>query len=140
MGRVRGVDLLPGCWVDSLLLLLLLLLMHPFTCPSRGAAGNLVAFLYYGAPLSTMLEVIKTKNSASILLPLTVMNVINAALWTTYGFVSHTGGGEFCACGPHTAMGGIRVELSPVTGDWGWGGVEPCHPPQCAPSASSHDT
>ncbi|GFH16715.1 bidirectional sugar transporter SWEET [Haematococcus lacustris] len=32
-----------------------------------------------------MAEVLKTRNSASILLPLTVMNLANAALWTTYG-------------------------------------------------------
>ena len=62
-------------------------------CPPRGAAGNVVSFVYYGAPLSTMAEVIKTKNSASILLPLTIMNIMN---WTTYGLVSHAG-----VCGPH---------------------------------------
>ena len=46
--------------------------------------------MYYGAPLSTMAEVIRTRNSASILLPLTLMNLINALLWTTYGVVGLT--------------------------------------------------
>lgn len=37
-----------------------------------------------------MAEVIKTRNSASILLPLTLMNLVNAALWTIYGVVSES--------------------------------------------------
>ena len=49
--------------------------------PLRGLAGNAVSLVYYGAPLSTMAEVIKTRNSASILLPLTLMNLLNALLW-----------------------------------------------------------
>lgn len=51
-----------------------------------GFAGNIIALVYYGAPLSSMYDVIRTRNSASILLPLTLMNTANAALWTTYGF------------------------------------------------------
>mmetsp|Transcript_22388 Transcript_22388/g.56985 ORF Transcript_22388/g.56985 Transcript_22388/m.56985 type:complete len:240 (-) Transcript_22388:1105-1824(-) len=50
-----------------------------------GMAGNVVTLIYYAAPLSTMAEVIRTRNSASILLPLCIMNMLNAALWTTYG-------------------------------------------------------
>ncbi|KAJ9505918.1 hypothetical protein QJQ45_017029, partial [Haematococcus lacustris] len=50
-----------------------------------GIAGNCISLVYYAAPLSSMAEVLKTRNSASILLPLTVMNLANAALWTTYG-------------------------------------------------------
>mmetsp|Transcript_11382 Transcript_11382/g.19961 ORF Transcript_11382/g.19961 Transcript_11382/m.19961 type:complete len:252 (-) Transcript_11382:689-1444(-) len=50
-----------------------------------GGAGNVVSLIYYGAPLSTMTEVIRSRNSSSILLPMTVMNTLNAALWTVYG-------------------------------------------------------
>jgi uncharacterized protein with PQ loop repeat len=46
-----------------------------------------ITLIYYAAPLSSMAEVIKTRNSASILLPLTLMNTLNAALWATYGVV-----------------------------------------------------
>ncbi|GAX81004.1 hypothetical protein CEUSTIGMA_g8439.t1 [Chlamydomonas eustigma] len=46
-----------------------------------GLSGNAISLVYYGAPLSTMAEVIKTRNSASILLPLTLMNLVNALLW-----------------------------------------------------------
>ncbi|KAG2502021.1 hypothetical protein HYH03_000515 [Edaphochlamys debaryana] len=50
-----------------------------------GLAGNTIALIYYAAPLTTMWDVIRTRNSSSILVPLTVMNTLNAALWTTYG-------------------------------------------------------
>lgn len=50
-----------------------------------GLAGNVISMVYYSAPLSTMAEVIRTRNSSSILLPLTLMNLTNAILWTTYG-------------------------------------------------------
>lgn len=53
--------------------------------PCRGLGGNVVSLMYYAAPLSSMAEVIRTRNSASILLPMTAMNTLNAALWTTYG-------------------------------------------------------
>ncbi len=36
-------------------------------------AGNIIALIYYAAPLSTMWEVIRTRNSASILVPLTMV-------------------------------------------------------------------
>ena len=50
-----------------------------------GLAGNFMSLAYYGAPLSTMADVIKKRDSSSILLPLTLMNLLNACLWTTYG-------------------------------------------------------
>ncbi|KAG2445336.1 hypothetical protein HYH02_008801 [Chlamydomonas schloesseri] len=50
-----------------------------------GLAGNIICLVYYAAPLSTMWDVIRTRNSSSILVPLTMMNTLNAALWTTYG-------------------------------------------------------
>lgn len=62
------------------------MLFHYHLC--RGTAGNVVTLIYYAAPLSTMAEVIRTRNSASILMPLCIMNMLNAGLWTTYGFVS----------------------------------------------------
>jgi solute carrier family 50 protein (sugar transporter) len=50
-----------------------------------GLAGNFISLVYYAAPLSSMAEVIKKRDSSSILLPLTLMNTANAFLWTTYG-------------------------------------------------------
>ena len=53
-----------------------------------GLSGNFISLVYYGAPLSTMAEVIKKRDSSSILLPLTLMNLLNAALWTIYGLAT----------------------------------------------------
>ncbi|KAG1680971.1 hypothetical protein FOA52_009930 [Chlamydomonas sp. UWO 241] len=50
-----------------------------------GLAGNVVCITMYASPLSTMGEVIKTRNSASILVPLTITTLLNASLWTAYG-------------------------------------------------------
>ncbi|KAG1680967.1 hypothetical protein FOA52_009926 [Chlamydomonas sp. UWO 241] len=50
-----------------------------------GLTGDVVCIAMYAAPLSTMGEVIKTRNSGSILVPLTVTTLLNASLWTMYG-------------------------------------------------------
>ena len=47
--------------------------------------GILVSF--YASPLSTMVRVIKTKNSASISLPLTVTTLMAASFWGIYGLL-----------------------------------------------------
>lgn len=39
-------------------------------------------------------QVVRTRNSASIYPPLTIMNLVNALLWTAYGFVSVVGSAE----------------------------------------------
>jgi len=50
-----------------------------------GLAGNLVCICMYASPLTTMGDVIRTRNSASILVPLTMTTLLNASLWTAYG-------------------------------------------------------
>jgi solute carrier family 50 (sugar transporter) len=50
--------------------------------------GTLCAFLsicYYGAPLSTMAEVMHTRDASSLYLPMILMNMCNATLWMLYG-------------------------------------------------------
>ena len=44
-------------------------------CPPLAA----ILIIFYAAPLSTCLEVLRTRCSASLNLPLSVMNVINGA-------------------------------------------------------------
>lgn len=56
-------------------------------CHCRGLTGNFVLFLYYAAPLSTVVAVFKQKSSASIYWPYCLMNCINAGLWMAYGVV-----------------------------------------------------
>jgi len=50
-----------------------------------GYIANALLLLYYSAPLSTMAEVIKTKSSKSILLPLSLLSLTNGLLWLGYG-------------------------------------------------------
>lgn len=51
-----------------------------------GYIGSSFAIAYYGAPLSTMANVIMTRDSSSLYLPTTIINILNASLWTAYGF------------------------------------------------------
>lgn len=50
-----------------------------------GFTSNAILIIFYAAPLSTCLEVLRTRCSASLNLPLSVMNVINGSLWVVYG-------------------------------------------------------
>lgn len=50
-----------------------------------GLAANFILVLYYGAPLSTVYAVLKTRNSASIYIPLSVCAMLNSTLWVAYG-------------------------------------------------------
>ena len=50
-----------------------------------GYIANFVLVIFYGAPLSTLRDVLKTKSAASIYAPLSLLSGINGALWVTYG-------------------------------------------------------
>ncbi|KAL4452035.1 hypothetical protein ABPG75_007697 [Micractinium tetrahymenae] len=50
-----------------------------------GFTSNAILIIFYASPLSTCLEVLRTRCSASLNLPLSVMNVINGTLWVIYG-------------------------------------------------------
>lgn len=50
-----------------------------------GFTSNAILLIYYAAPLSTIFTVIKTRSSASLHLPLCIMNTINGVLWLIYG-------------------------------------------------------
>ncbi|KAF8054899.1 APY5 [Scenedesmus sp. PABB004] len=54
-------------------------LMWGFTC-------NAITIAYYGAPLSTVVQVIRSRSSASIYLPMCIANLVNTLLWIGYGF------------------------------------------------------
>ena len=47
--------------------------------------ANLVLLVYYAAPLTTVKEVILTRNSRSLYLPLAVANTVNGSAWFVYG-------------------------------------------------------
>ena len=50
-----------------------------------GVVVNANLLFFYGAPLSTIFRVLKTRNSASINIPTMVTNTLNGAFWTAYG-------------------------------------------------------
>ena len=48
-------------------------------------AANAILLCFYTSPLSTVANIIKTKDSSSLTLPLCVMNIVNGTLWLMYG-------------------------------------------------------
>lgn len=54
-----------------------------------GYTANAILLIYYAAPLSTILEVLRTKSSSTLHWPLVLMNTINGALWLAYGLAIH---------------------------------------------------
>eukprot|EP00890_Picochlorum_soloecismus_P003403 jgi/Picsp_1/4063/NSC_01574-R1_protein len=50
-----------------------------------GFTANAILLMYYAAPLSTVITVIKTKSTASLNLPLGIMQTVNGLLWFGYG-------------------------------------------------------
>ncbi|KAK9803005.1 hypothetical protein WJX73_009560 [Symbiochloris irregularis] len=50
-----------------------------------GAAGTVALVLYYTAPLSTLIKVVRKRDSSSLHPPLCIMNVVNVVCWLSYG-------------------------------------------------------
>jgi solute carrier family 50 protein (sugar transporter) len=51
-----------------------------------GCLVNVNLVFFYGAPLSTVIQVIKEKDSSSIHIPTMMANTLNGAFWSAYGF------------------------------------------------------
>jgi uncharacterized protein with PQ loop repeat len=54
----------------------------------RTCSAILILVFYFLAPLSTLWQVIRQRDSSSLVLPLSVMVIINGSLWSTYGIVA----------------------------------------------------
>lgn len=52
-----------------------------------GCAANVMLVFFFLSPLATLLTVLRRRDSASLVLPLCIMNILNGALWGTYGLV-----------------------------------------------------
>lgn len=52
-----------------------------------GSFGVIYATLYYVAPLSTAAQIIRDRDASSLYVPMIVINMTNASLWTLYGTV-----------------------------------------------------
>ncbi len=50
-----------------------------------GSFGVIYAMLYYFAPLSTVMAVIRERDASSLYAPMILVNLTNAMLWTLYG-------------------------------------------------------
>lgn len=50
-----------------------------------GFTANAILLLYYAAPLSTVITVLRTHSAASLHLPLAIMQLVNGSLWFGYG-------------------------------------------------------
>ncbi len=44
-----------------------------------------ILLIYYSAPLSVLAEVVRTRNSSQLFVPLAAMATCNGLLWTVYG-------------------------------------------------------
>lgn len=51
-------------------------------------AANLILVFYFLAPLSTLLQVLRQRDSSSLVLAVSVMNTLNGLLWGTYGIAA----------------------------------------------------
>ncbi|GIL88438.1 hypothetical protein Vretimale_15406 [Volvox reticuliferus] len=54
-----------------------------------GYTAVFVLLCYYGAPLSTIAEVLRSRSSASLYWPISIMNTVNGLLWVAYGTAVH---------------------------------------------------
>lgn len=55
----------------------------------QGITATCFIVLFYAAPLSTMYNVIKEKDSSSIHIPISLVMLLNAAFWFAYGVFLH---------------------------------------------------
>ncbi|GLI67168.1 hypothetical protein VaNZ11_011381 [Volvox africanus] len=51
-----------------------------------GTSAVVILMCYYVVPLSTMVAIVRTRNAASIYLPLAATAIANGTMWTIYGF------------------------------------------------------
>ena len=53
----------------------------------RGITANAILLIFYCSPLTTVMDVFRSKCSASLHMPLSIMTIINGSLWVAYGVV-----------------------------------------------------
>lgn len=93
------------------------MLAHTMPCPLQlmwGFTANAILLIYYAAPLSTIATVVRTRSSASLHLPLAVMNTINGALWLIYGLAISDLFVRFWAAGSAVCCSAIDGGTSPA--------------------------
>jgi solute carrier family 50 protein (sugar transporter) len=53
-----------------------------------GTLGMAFSLAYYASPLSTILHVLKTKDSSTLYMPLILSSLVNSIMWVVYGYVA----------------------------------------------------
>lgn len=51
----------------------------------RGLNCNIILLIYYGAPLSMIVKVVRTKSSSALHFPMVLANFVNGSMWFMYG-------------------------------------------------------
>ena len=74
-------------FIASILSFLVLKDYPTFKTYPLGLTGAMIQLMFYIAPLLNMRYVIKSRNSSSIHLPLSIMSVVTCGIWTLYGIV-----------------------------------------------------
>jgi uncharacterized protein with PQ loop repeat len=90
----------------------------------RTCSAILILVFYFLAPLSTLWQVIRQRDSSSLVLPLSVMVIINGSLWSTYGIVALNDPFVWAPNVFGATLGVVQVFLKLTI---------PSHPNQCAP-------
>lgn len=88
-------------------------------------AAILILVFYFLSPLSTLLEVLRKRDSSSLVLELGVMNTLNGLLWATYGIVALRDPFVWAPNAFGAALGVVQVALKLII---------PSKENQCAPS------
>ncbi|KAG2492536.1 hypothetical protein HYH03_009201 [Edaphochlamys debaryana] len=84
--RLLGVVLCAGLHFMTLGIVATFALEHSVAEQMWGINAIAILMVYYLIPLSTMFQILRTHNAASIYPPLAAAAVANGGLWTIYGF------------------------------------------------------
>lgn len=82
-------EIMVMCIVGIWTIIVSIVVLAPVTPKTRelivGITVNINLFFFYGAPLSSIVQVFKERNSASIHITTMVTNTLNSCFWTAYG-------------------------------------------------------
>jgi solute carrier family 50 protein (sugar transporter) len=76
-----------------------------------GLLVNVILVFFYGAPLSTILKILRDRNTASLHIPTMILNTLNGIFWMVYGIAVN----DYFIYAPNglgAGMGGIQIVLS----------------------------
>jgi solute carrier family 50 protein (sugar transporter) len=75
-----------------------------------GLVVNVILVFFYGAPLSTILKILRDRNTASLHVPTMILNTLNGIFWMVYGIAVN----DYFIVAPNglgAGLGGIQIIL-----------------------------